>query len=329
MHRREFISLSLVAAVSWPLAAHGQQKSQIRIVGVLANGSETDAETKARLAAFQKALEVLGWSLGTNLRVETRYGIDDDTLLKGARELVGLAPDVVLAIAPPGTMAMLKVTHTVPVVFAAVTDPVGLGIVQNLAHPGRNATGFLTSEFDFSAKWLELLKEIVPDIRRVGVVIDPDNRGAAPQFAAIQAVASSAGIEEVTPLALMDDGSLKEEISDFARSGNGGLIALRISKVIVERKSIITLAASHHLPAVYPLHIFAADGGLIAYGPNVVDQFQQAASYVDRILRGEKPADLPVQAPTKYGLTINLKTAKALGLTVPSAMLARADEVIE
>jgi putative ABC transport system substrate-binding protein len=329
MNRREFISLSLGAAVSRPLAAHAQQSQQTRIVGVLANGLEADAETKTRLAAFRKALQDLGWSPGTNLRVETRYGIDDDVLLKGARELDGLAPDVVLAIAPPGVMAMLKVTRTTPIIFAAVTDPVGLGIVQSLAHPGRNATGFLTSEFGFSAKWLELLKEIAPNVRRVAVVIDPDNRTGAPQFAAIQTMASSIGIEEVTALELGDTGSLEREIADFARAGNAGLIALRISKVITERKSIIALAASNRLPAIYPLHIFAVDGGLLAYGPNVVDQFRQAASYVDRVLKGAKPADLPVQAPTSYEFTINLKTAKALGLTVPPAMLARANEVIE
>jgi putative ABC transport system substrate-binding protein len=329
MHRREFILLLAGTTIGWPLAARAQQSQQTRIVGVLANGLEADGETKARLAAFGKALKDLGWSPGTNLRIETRYGIDDDVLLKGARELGGLAPDVVLAIAPPGVMAMMKVTRTTPIVFAAVTDPVALGIVQSLAHPGRNATGFLTAEFDFSAKWLELLKEIAPNVRRVAVVTDPDNRGAAPQFAAIQAMASSSGIEEVIPLALEDRDSLEQGISDFVRSGGGGLIALRISKVITERKSIIALAASHRLPAIYPLHIFAADGGLVAYGPNVVDQFRQAASYVDRILKGAKPADLPVQAPTSYELTINLSTAKALDLTIPPAMLARADEVIE
>lgn len=329
MERREFILLSVGTTIGWPLAARAQQDRQTRIVGVLANGLETDAETEARLAAFRKALQDLGWSPRTNLRVETRYGIDDDALLKGARELVGLAPDVVLAVAPPGVMAVLRVTRTTPIVFAAVTDPVGLGIVQNLAHPGGNATGFLTAEFGFGAKWLELLKEIAPGVRRVAVITDPDNRGAAPQFAAIQAVAPLVGVEEVIPVDLKDKGSSEEAISDMTRSGDGGLIALRISEVITERKSIITLAALHRLPAVYPLHIFAADGGLIAYGPNVVDQFRQAASYVDRILKGEKPADLPVQAPTKYGLTINLKTAKVLGLTVPPALLTRADEVIE
>jgi putative ABC transport system substrate-binding protein len=329
MRRRAFIALLAGAAGTWPIAARSQQGHQQRIVGVLANGLQTDAETDARLTAFGKALQELGWSPGTNLRVETRYGIDDDTLLKGARELGELAPDVVLAVAPPGAMAMLRVTRTTPIVFAAVTDPVGLGIVQNLAHPGGNATGFLTSEFGFGAKWLELLKEIAPRVRRVAVITDPDNRGAAPQFAAIQAVAPSLGIEELIPIGLRDKGSLEQGISDFIRSGNGGLIALRVSEVIAERRSIIALAASHRLPSVYPLRIFAADGGLVAYGPNVVDQFRQAASYVDRILKGEKPANLPVQAPTKYETTVNLKTAKTLGLALPQSLIARADEVIE
>ena len=249
MRRREFIALLGGATTAWPLTARSQQGQQPRIVGILANGLQTDAETEARLEAFRKALQDLGWSSGTNLRVETRYGIDDDTLLKGARELVGLAPDVILAVAPPGAMAMLRVTRTTPIVFAAVTDPVGLGIVQNLAHPGRNATGFLTSEFGFGAKWLELLKEIAPSVRRVAVITDSDNRGAAPQFAAIQAVAPSVGVDELIPIGLRDMGSIEQAMSDFTRSGNGGLIALRVSNVITERKSIIALATWHRLPA--------------------------------------------------------------------------------
>jgi putative tryptophan/tyrosine transport system substrate-binding protein len=329
VRRREFIALLAGAVGAWPVTARSQQSRQPRIVGVLADGLQTDAEIEVRLAALRKALQDLGWNPGTNLRVETRYGIDDDVLLQGARELVGLAPDVVLAVAPPAVMAMLKVTRTIPIVFAAVTDPVGLGFVQNLAHPGGNATGFFTSDFGFGAKWLELLKEIAPNVRRVAVITDSDNRGAAPQFAAIQAAAPSVGMEELIPIDLRDKGSIEQEISDFTRSGNGGLIALRVSKVFAERKSIIALAASHRLPAVYPLPIFAADGGLVAYGPNVVDQFRQAAPYVDRILKGEKPADLPAQAPTKYELAINLKTAKALDLAVPPLLLATADEVIE
>jgi ABC-type uncharacterized transport system substrate-binding protein len=276
----------------------------------------------ARLAAFRKALQDLGRTPGANLQVDIRFGVDNDDLREKAKVLVGLAPDVVLAMAPPSVIALRKVTHTVPIVFAAVTDPVGLGIVQSLAHPGGNATGFLSAEFGFGAKWLELLKEIAPGIRKVVIVTELDNPSAIPQFAAIQTMAPAVGVE-LSLLGSKDNGSMQRGISDFARSGNGGLIALRISEVISHRKLLIKLAALHRLPAVYPLHIFAVDGGLISYGPDVVDDFRRAASYVDRILKGEKPADLPVQAPTKYELVINLKTAKALGLTVPPALLAR------
>ena len=330
MQRRKFITLigGAMAAGAWPLTARAQQDQQVRRIGMLVNGPETDAEMAARVAAFRKGLQDLGWIPGTNLRVDIRFGVDSDDLREKAKELVGLAPDVVLAMAPPSVMALLKVTRAVPIVFAAVTDPVGLGIVQNLARPGGNVTGFLTAEFGFGAKLLELLKEIAPGVRRVIILTELDNPSAAPQFAAIQAVAPSTGVE-LKLLGSNDNGSIERGISDFARVGDGGLIALRLSQVIIHRKLIIKLAAQHRLPAVYPLHRFATDGGLISYGPDAVDGFRQAASYVDRILKGEKPADLPVQAPTKYELVINLKTAKALGLTIPPAVLARADEVIE
>jgi putative tryptophan/tyrosine transport system substrate-binding protein len=241
---------------------------------------------------------------------------------------VALSPDLIFASTPPSVIAVKKTSRTVPIVFAAVTDPVGMGLVQSLAHPGGNATGFLSAEFGFTAKWLELLKEIAPGVRRVGIFTDQNNLGAAPQFPAIQTVASSLGVE----LILLDGtaGSVIESsIRDFARTANGGLIALRLSEVITHRDMIIKLAAQYRLPAVYPLHIFAADGGLVSYGPDVVDQFRQAASYVDRVLKGEKPSDLPVQAPTKLELIINLKTAKSIGLTIPQSVQARADEVIE
>jgi putative ABC transport system substrate-binding protein len=323
--RREFITL--LGAAAWPLAARAQQPAMpVRRIGVLMTAPETEAELAARLAAFRKGLQDLGWAPGANLRVDVRFGVDDDDLRKKAKELVELAPDVVLAHAPDSVMALLKVTRTVPIVFAAVSDPVGLGIVQNLTRPGGNATGFLSSEFGFGAKWLELLKEIAPSVRKVVVLTDRDNRAAAPQFAAIQTAAPLFGVE-LSPLGSSDN--IERGISDFARSGNGGLIALRISQVIIRRELIIKLAALHRLPAAYPLRIFAADGGLISYGPDVVDQFRRAASYVDRILKGEKPADLPVQAPGKFELVINLKTARALGIEVPPTLLARADEVIE
>ena len=328
MRRREFISLLGGAVAAWPLAARAQQSQPTRRIGVLVNGLITDEEIVARLVAFRKALQDLGWTPDANLQIDIRYGTDNDELGEKAKELVRLAPDIILAMAPPSVMAVRKVSRNIPIVFAGVTDPVGLGIVQNLARPGGNATGFLSAEFGFSAKWLELLKEVTPGIRRVIVLTELDNPGAAPQFAAIQTVAPSVGVE-LTLLGSNDNGTIERGIGDFARSGNDGLIALRLSQVIAHRKVIIKLAAQHRLPAVYPLHIFATDGGLISYGPDVVDDFRKAAVYVDRILKGEKPADLPVQAPTKFELVINLKTAKALGLTVPPSLLARADEVIE
>jgi putative ABC transport system substrate-binding protein len=282
----------------------------------------------ARVAAFKKVMQDLGWVVGTNLRLDIRYGVNDDELREKAKELVALNPDVIMGMAPPSVIALLRVTRTIPIVFAAVTDPVGMGIVQNLARPGGNATGFLTAEFGFGAKLLELLKEAAPGIRKVVIITDLENRSAAPQFAAIQAVAPSIGVD-VTLLGMNDRVSFERQIGDLARSGNGGLIALRLSDVITNRALIIKLATQHRLPAVYPLRVFAADGGLVSYGPDTVGQFGQAASYVDRVLKGEKPTDLPVQAPTKYQLVINLKAAKTIGRTVPPSLLSRADEVIE
>ena len=328
MRRREFISLLGGAVAAWPLAARAQQSQATRRIGVLLNGLTTDEEIVARLVAFRKALQDLGWTPDANLQIDIRYGTDNDELGEKAKELVRLAPDIILAMAPPSVMAVRKVSRNIPIVFAGVTDPVGLGIVQNLARPGGNATGFLSAEFGFGAKWLELLKEVTPGIRRVIVLTELDNPGAAPQFAAIQTVAPSVGVE-LTLLGLDDNDSIERGIGDFARSGNAGLIALRLSQVITHRKVIIKLAAQHRLPAVYPLHIFATDGGLISYGPDVVDEFRKAAAYVDRILRGEAPADLPVHAPIKFELAINLKTAKALGLQVPLFLQQLADEIIE
>ena len=328
MRRREFITLLGGAAATWPISAHAQQDKQLRHVGMLVNGPEADAEMMARVAAFKKVMQDLGWVLGTNLRLDIRYGVNDDELREKAKELVALNPDVIMGMAPPSVIALLRVTRTIPIIFAAVTDPVGMGIIQNLARPGGNATGFLTAEFGFGAKLLELLKEAAPSIRKVIIITDLENRSAAPQFAAIQAVAPSVGVD-LTLLGMSDRVSFERQIGDLVRSGNGGLIALRLSDVIANRALIIKLAAQHRLPAVYPLRIFAADGGLISYGPDTVGQFGQAASYVDRILKGEKSSDLPVQAPTKYELVINLKTAKALGLSIPPAVLARADELIE
>jgi putative ABC transport system substrate-binding protein len=324
MRRRDFIKVIAGSAAARPFAAHAQQDHQVRRVGMLLNGPEADAEMRLRVAAFQKAMQDLGWVAGRNLRVDARFSVNSDELREKARELVGFAPDAILAMAPPSVITLQKATRTIPIVFADVTDPVGMGIVQSLASPGGNATGFLSAEFNFGAKLLELLKEIAPGVRKVAVVTDADNQSAAAQFAAIQTAASSMSVE----LRLLGFNDM-HGISDIARSGNGGLIALRLFEVIAHRGLIISLAAQHLLPAVYPLRVFAADGGLASYGPDAVQQFRQAASYVDRILKGEKPADLPVQAPTKYQLVINLKTAKAIGLTVPPSLLARADEVIE
>ena len=274
MRRREFITLVGGAAIS-PLAARAQQGP--RHVGVLVDGVETDAEMAARLATFQNALKGLGWTPGTNLRIDVRFGVGDDSLREKAKELVGLTPDIVLAMAPPSVIALRKVTRSIPIVFAAVTDPVGLGIVQSLSHPGGNATGFLSAEFGFGGKLLEVLKEISPALRKVIVFADLDNRSGAPQFAAIQAVAPAVGVE-VSLLGVDDRALIERRVGDLARSGNGGLIALRLTEVILHRELIIKLAAQHRVPAVYPLRIFAADGGLISYGPDVVDQFRQAAS---------------------------------------------------
>jgi ABC-type uncharacterized transport system substrate-binding protein len=328
MRRREFITFIGATAAAWPLAARAQQPERMRRIGILVAGSEADAETTARLAAFRKALHGFSWVAGTNLWVDARFGVNDDDLLDKAKELVRLAPDVVLAMGTPSVVALLKVTRAVPIVFGAVTDPVGLGIAQSLARPGGNVTGFLSAEFGFGAKSLELLKEVAPGVSKVIVLTDLENRAAPPQFAAIQTVAPSLGVE-LSLLAMNNNASVERVINDFARAGNGGLIALRLQEVTAHRKLIIKLAAQHRLPAVYPLRIFAADGGLISYGPDVVDGFRKAASYVDRILKGEKPADLAIQAPTKYELVINLKTAQAIGLTFPPAVLGRADEVIE
>jgi len=327
MRRRDFIALLSGAATTWPFAARAQQDQQMRRVGMLVNGPETDAMMMARVAAFRKGLNELGWT-SANSRIDIRYGVNDDELGEKAKELVELAPDVVMAMAPPSVRALRKVSRTVPVVFAAATDPVGLGIVQDLAHPGGNTTGFLTAEFGFGAKWLELLKEISPSIQQVLVVTDPDNPSAAAQFAAIQSLSPSMGVN-IRLVGLNDNALVERAIAELAHSGNGGIIALRLSEVISQRKLIINLATRYRLPAIYPLRIFADDGGLIAYGPDTVDQFRLAASYVDRIVKGEKPGDLPVQAPTKFELVVNLKAAKAIGLTVPPSLLARADEVIE
>ena len=329
MRRRYFITL-LGGAVALPLDALAQQREQMRRIGVLMNLGSDDAEGQARNAAFLQGLQELGWTVGRNVRIEYRWGAGDAELFRRyASELVALAPDVILAVGGAVLPSLLQATRTVPIVFTGTPDPVGAGFVESLARPGGNVTGFTPFlEFGISAKWLELLKEIAPHVTRAAVIRDPAIAGGTGQLGAIQSVAPSLGVE-LRPIGVRDAGEIERAITAFARSPNGGLIVTGSTLVLVHRNLIVTLAARHKLPAVYYYPIFAAAGGLIAYGPDQIDQYRQAAGYVDRILKGEKPADLPVQAPTKYELAINLKTAKALGLTVPDSLLARADEVIE
>jgi putative ABC transport system substrate-binding protein len=329
MRRREFITLLGGAAVTWPLATRAQQPDRMRRVVLLSGISAEDPETSARNAAFEQALQQLGWTKGRNVRIDYRFAGGDAAIVrKQAEELVALAPDVIVSAGSLATGQLLQVTHTVPVVFVIVPDPVGSGFVDSLAQPGGNATGFMQFEYGLSGKWLELLKEIAPSLTRAMVLWDPAITAGIGQFAIIQSVATSADVD-VRPARLIDAGEIERAITAFARSPNGGLIVTASALTVVHRDLIIALAARHKLPAVYFERFFVAAGGLISYGANFVDQHRRAAGYVDRILKGEKPADLPVQAPTKYELVINLKTAKALGLAIPPPVLARADQVIE
>jgi putative ABC transport system substrate-binding protein len=326
MKRREFISLLGGAAVAWPLAARTQQGERPRRIGVLMNLAADDPQGQARIAAFVQGLAQLGWTEGRNVRIDYRWGPGDaERYRRYAAELVRLAPDIILASASPTVAAFQQTNRTVPIVFASVIDPVGAGFVASLARPGGNATGFITFEYALAAKWLELLKEIAPGVTRAAVLRDPATAAGIGQFAAIQG-AASLGVE-LSPIAVHDAGEIERTVAAFARGSNGGLIV--VAGASGHRELIIMLAARHRLPAVYPFRFDATNGGLISYGPDIVDQYRRAAAYVDRILKGEKPADLPVQAPTKYELVLNLKTAKALGLEVPPTLLARADEVIE
>ena len=326
MRRREFITLLGGTTVAWPLSARAQQPPMRRI-GVLMNRAADDPDAQARLTAFRQGLQQLGWTDGSNVRIDTRWGEDDvDRERRDAAELVALAPDIVLASGTLSVAELQKITRTLPIVFAAVTDPIGAGFVDSLARPGGNVTGFMIYEYSLSAKWLELLKQITPNVTRVAVIRNPANPAGIAVFGAIQNAAQSLGVE-VSPLSIRDADETERTLAAFARSSNGGLIVT--PTVAVHRDLIITLAARYKLPAVYTLRYMVSGGGLISYGPVLVEQFRLAAGYVDRILKGEKPGDLPVQAPTKYELVINLKTAKALGLEIPATVLARADEVIE
>jgi ABC-type uncharacterized transport system substrate-binding protein len=327
--RREFITLLGGAAATWPLVAGAQQPERMRRIGVLMNPGESDPEGQARFAAFLQGLQQLGWTDGRNVRIDTRWSPGDaDDTRRHATELVALAPDVILATGSATVASLLPVTRAVPIVFVLFPDPVGAGIVDSLARPGGNVTGFTSYEYGISGKWLELLKQIAPAVTRAAVIRDPAASGGIGQFAAIQSVAPSLGVE-VSPVNVRDAGEIERAVTAFVRSSNGGLIVTGSALAFVHRNLLVTLAARHKLPAVYWVRPLVTGGGLISYGPDIIDQYRRAASYVDRILKGEKPADLPVQAPTKYELIINLKTAKALGLTVPPTLLARADEVIE
>jgi putative ABC transport system substrate-binding protein len=329
MRRREFITLLGGAAAAWPLTAPAQQSERMRQVGVLMTLASNNPDAQSNIATFLQALQQLGWTDGRNLRVELRWSAGDaNNVRKHASELAGIGPDVIFAAGGPSMGPLLHATRTMPIVFAAVPDPVGSGFVASLARPGGNATGFMQFEYSLSGKWVELLKQIAPSVARAAVLWDPSIPAGIGQFAVIQAVAPSIGVE-VSPVNVRDASEMEEGIATFARSSNGGLIVTASSLANLHRELIVGLAARHRLPAVYPARIYIPQGGLICYAANIVDQYRRAAGYVDRILRGEKPADLPVQAPTKYELVINLKTAKALGLDVPPSLLARADEVIE
>ena len=327
--RRTFITLLGGAAASWPLAARAQQTDRVRRVSVLTNLAETDPEARARMEAFQQGLQHLGWSVGQNLQIDTRSTLGDaERTRKYAAELVALSPDVILAIGTETTAALQHVTRTVPIIFVLVPDPVGAGIVDSLSRPGGNATGFTPSEYAIGGKMLELLKEIAPRVKRAGIIRDVASPSGPAQFAAIQAVAPSVGVE-VSPIGIRDAGNIDQAIAAFARSSSEGIIVTGSALAAVHHKLIVALAARHNVPAVYFQRFFVDVGGLISYGPDYLDQYRRAASYVDRILKGEKASDLPVQAPTRFELVINLKTARALGLTVPPTVLAIADEVIE
>jgi len=327
MRRREFLGI-LGCAAAWPIASKAQPTERTRVVGVLEILGPDDPEAKTRSEVFAQTLQQLGWAVGRDLKIETRnVGGDLDHLRRYAVELIALAPDVIVSVGSVTVAPLQQATRTIPIVFVNVPDPVGAGFVQSMAHPGGNITGFLNFEYSMSGKWAELLKQIAPNVTRALVFRDPTSAAGIGQFGAIRSVAQSLGIE-LTPLNVRDTDEIERNVAAFARSGNGGVIVTP-GGAAAHRGLIISLAARYKLPAVYPYRYYPVDGGLISYGPNTNDPQRRAAGYVDRILKGEKPADMPVQAPTKYELVINLKTAKALGLTIPQPLLATAEEVIE
>lgn len=326
MRRREFIAF-LGGAATWSFTAHAQQTE--RRIGILVSVAADDRQGQARHAAFVQRLRELGWNEGRNVRIETRWGAGSAAdIRKYAAELVAAAPDAILAAGGSTVVALQQATNTIPIVFTGVSDPVGGGLVASLARPGGNTTGFTAFEYGMSGKWLELLKEVAPAVKRVGVLRDPNIPQGIGQFGAVQSLGPSLGVE-VSPLNVRDAAEIERDITAFARGPNGGLIITGSGLAIVHRELIVALAARYKLPAIYFERFFVADGGLLSYGPDLLDQYRRAAAYVDRILKGEKPADLPVEAPTKYETVINLKAAKALGLSVPPTLLSRADGVIE
>ena len=328
MKRREFITL-VGGAAAWPFAARAQQRERMRRIGVLMSTAADDPEGQARLAAFLQGLQQWGWTVGRNLQIDYRWSAGaPDRVRSYATELVALAPDVILTGGASYVAALQHATRTVPIVFATATDPVGGGLVASLARPGGNVTGFTLFEYGSSAKWLELLKQIAPRLMRVAVIRDPSLPTGTGQLGAIQSAAPSFGVE-LSPVDVRNVAELERAVAAFAHGSNGGLIVQASPLATVHRDLIVTLAARYKLPAVYPERHFVAAGGLISYGPDFADQYRQAAGYVDRILKGEKPADLPVQAPSRYKMALNVETAKALGLDVPPTLLALADEVIE
>ena len=328
MKRREFIAAVGGAAV-WPLTANAQQVDRVRRIGALMNLTADDQENQRRLGALVESLKPLGWTVGHNLHIDYRWAAGDPNLFrKYAEELVALSPDLLLASVGPVVHALQQVTSSIPIVFATATDPVGAGLVESLARPGGNTTGFTHFEFNLAGKLVEILKEIAPNVKRAAVLRDPRFAAGIGQLGALQGAAQSLGVE-LTPINLLESREIERQVGAFARTSDAGLIVPASTMASIQRKLVISLAAHHRLPAVFPFQYFVVDGGLISYGPDFIDQYRKTATYVDRILKGEKPASLPVQQSTKYILAINLTTAKALGLTIPPTLLARADEVIE
>jgi putative ABC transport system substrate-binding protein len=328
VRRRDFIALAGGLTAAWPLAARAQQDNRVRHIGVFMSLPEGDRDGAHWIAALLKSLDEFGWTEGRNIRLEFRWGVDAAHVQKNAEELVALNPEVIVAASPPAVIALKQITRTVPIIFVTVTDPVALGLVESLARPGSNATGFSTAELGLSAKWLQVLKEMAPALSRVAVFHNPVDLGAIPQFSAIEAAAPSLGIA-LSIIDVRDKAAIEQAVAAFANAPNGGLLTLRISENVELRDSLVALAAQFRLPAIYPLRVFATAGGLASYGPDVAEEYRQAAGYVDRVLRGEKPANLPVQVTSKYQLVINLKTAKLLNLAIPQTLIATADEVLE